>query len=827
MRPPPLLFFAVFLAPPPFGIPFQKTVPANPALEKVSKASRARARQAFGHLPLYFLANQGQVDDEGVAFYLKGAEKTLFFTPGGVTFALKDPKQDPGQRWTARLDFLGANPDVKPIGEDLRPAVFSYFHGPRENWKTAIPAYGRIVYPDLWPGIDLVYSGKVDQLKYRFLVHPGADPGQIRLAWRGVSGLTLEESGKLEVATPAGSFTDGVPRAWQVLDGEERPVSMRYALAEDGGGQARAYGFDLGAYDPSAPLVLDPVVLIYCGYLGGTSPEGKWGGIVVDAAGNAFVTGATLSSESTFPATVGPDLTFNANWDAYVAEVNASGTALVYCGYIGGGSTDIGYGIGLDATGNAYVTGYTESDETSFPVAVGPDLTHNGVGDAFVARVNPSGTALDYCGYIGGTGVEYSYGIAVDSSGNAYVTGLTQSDQTSFPVTVGPGLTFNGLQDAFVARVNASGSALDYCGYIGGVASETGYAVTVDTLGKACVTGQTGSDQFSFPVAVGPDLTFNGGTNDAFVARVNVSGSALDYCGYIGGASAESGRGVAVDSSGNVYLTGWTDSTQASFPVVVGPDLTYNGGVHDAFVARVNAGGTGLDYCGYIGGTLGDRGESLVVDDLGQAFVTGDTFSDESSFPVGIGPDLTFNGADDAFVARVDSLGSGLDFCGYLGGASADYGFGVALGPMGGIFLTGFANSTEATFPVTVGPDLTFNGAGDSFVARIRADKLILKILPDPLISGQVGVFAMTGGTPNAPTWLIYSLSGPGSTYVPSLHVTLGLAHPKKAAGPTKTDGLGWVTWQRRIPRKLAGRNVWLQAAQDGQASNVVATSVQ
>ncbi|MFQ5748441.1 MAG: SBBP repeat-containing protein, partial [Planctomycetota bacterium] len=706
-------------------------------------------------------------------------------------------------------------------------AVFSYFHGPRENWKTAIPAFGRIVYPDLWPGIDLVYSGTIKQFKYRFLVRPGADPAQIRLAWRGVSGLTVNDSGELEVATPAGSFKDGVPRAWQILDGKEHPVSMRYALAEAGDRSAFSFGFDLGAYDPAAPLVLDPVVLIYCGYLGGTSPEGKWGGIAVDAAGNAFVAGATFSDETSFPVTAGPDLLFNGNWDAYVAKVNPAGTALLYCGYIGGAATDIGYAIALDASGNAYVTGYTESDAASFPVAVGPDLTQNGAGDAFVARVNPSGTSLGYCGYIGGTGVEYSYGIAVDSSGNAYVTGLTQSDQTSFPVTVGPDLTFNGLQDAFVARVNPSGSALDYCGYIGGIASEVGYAVTADASGKALVTGQTASGQASFPVAVGPDLTFNGGTNDAFVARVNLSGSALDYCGYIGGNAPESGRGIAVDASGNAYVTGWTDSTEASFPVALGPDLTYNGGVHDAFVTRVNAGGTGLDYCGYIGGVLGDRGESIVVDDLGQVFMTGDTFSDESSFPVSIGPDLTFNGANDAFVARVNALGSGLDFCGYIGGASADYGYGIALDILGGIFVTGFANSTEATFPVTVGPDLTFNGAGDSFVARVRADKLILKIAPDPLIAGQVGVFSVTGGDPNTPTWLAYSLAGPGSTYVPPLHVTLGLSHPKKAAGPTNTDSLGWVTWRRRIPRKLVGRNIWLQAAQDGQGSNVVATSVQ
>ncbi len=288
---------------------------------------------------------------------------------------------------------------------------------------------------------------------------------------------------------------------------------------------------------------------------------------------------------------------------------------------------------------------------------MGPDLTFNGGPfDAFGAKVNAAGTALVYAGYIGGSGEDRGTGIAVDGAGNAYVTGDTSSTQATFPVLVGPDLTFNGgLFDAFVAKVNAAGTALVYAGYIGGSDSDLGFGIAVDGTGNAYVTGQTVSTEASFPVSVGPDLTYNG-ANDAFVAKVNASGAALAYAGYIGGSSDDLGAGIAVDVAGNAYVTGRTSSTEATFPVLVGPDLTLNGGPTDAFVAKVNAAGTALVYAGYIGGSDDDFGHSIAVDGAGNAYVAGETLSTEATFPVGVGPDLTFNGATDAFVAKVGEL---------------------------------------------------------------------------------------------------------------------------------------------------------------------------
>jgi hypothetical protein len=284
-------------------------------------------------------------------------------------------------------------------------------------------------------------------------------------------------------------------------------------------------GFDVGKYDPRHELVIDPQVLLYCGYIGGAQNECAYD-IVVDSSGNAYVAGETQSDHSSFPVAVGPDTTYNGGWDAFVAKVKADGSGLLYCGYIGGSQDEYARGISVDTSGNAYVAGRTQSDENSFPVKDGPDTTHNGNWDGFVAKVSADGTNLLYCGYIGGAQYDYTYSITVDTSGNAYVAGETQSDHSSFPVAVGPDTTYNGGWDAFVAKVKADGSGLIYCGYIGGSQDDYAWGISVDSSGNAYVAGYTNSTEGqNFPVTVGPDLTYNGNYWDVFVARVGPSTS--------------------------------------------------------------------------------------------------------------------------------------------------------------------------------------------------------------------------------------------------------------------------------------------------------------
>ena len=405
--------------------------------------------------------------------------------------------------------------------------------------------------------------------------------------------------------------------------------------------------------------------------------------------------------------------------DAFVAKVKADGTDLVYLGYIGGAGRDEGYGIAVDKAGNAYVTGLTNSDQSTFPVKVGPSLVFGGGTDAFVAKVKADGTALVYCGYIGGAGDDEGFGVAVDAAGNAYVTGSTESDQTTFPVRVGPDLVFGGGGvDAFVAKVKADGTALLYAGYIGGAGFDEAFGIAVDSAGNAYVTGDTSSDQTTFPVKVGPDLNYNLGSSDAFVAKVKADGTTLVYLGYIGGAREDLGFGIAVDAAGNAYVTGSTESDQTTFPVKVGPDLVFNG-VIDAFVAKVKADGTMLLYAGYIGGAAVDEGFSIAVDTAGNAYVTGNTGSDQSSFPVKGGPDLSINGEFDAFVAKVKADGTALLYAGYIGGAGGDVGLGVAVDAAGNVYVAGRTSSDQNTFPVTVGPARIFSGGDDAFIAKI------------------------------------------------------------------------------------------------------------
>ena len=721
--------------------------------------------QDFGKMPLYFIPNQGQMDAQ-VAYYLQGKDKTIYFTSEGLTYLLSERRAgeeiaektasvkehlviNPAERelrsrrdqrrFAVKLDFVGANADVRPSGEEKTGAVISYFKGKPEEWKAGLPTYSRIVYKDLWPGIDVAYYGTVDKMKYEFVVHPGSDPSLIRLAYRGASAVEVNGEGRLEVRTPAGGFEDDRPVGYQEINGDRVDVAISYLLEEQpvikprpNGQEAvtksYVYGFVVGAYDRTKLLILDPAVLVYCGYIGGSDAD-QGDCIEVDNEGNTYIAGSTRSTEATFPVISGHlDQTFNGDRDAFVAKVNALGNALVYCMYVGGSSTESPKDIAIDGEGNVYIAGYTLSDQMTFPAIFFADVTFNGNMDAFIAKFNSSGTELFYCGYIGGAGNDCANGIAVDTHGDAYITGWTASISDTFPVLGGPDLIQNGDLDAFVAKVNSTTKALEYCGYIGGSGADEGLGIAVYSLGTfhtAYITGYTESTEDTFPVSGGGDLTHNGGF-DAFIAVFGTPAVDTGFsCGYIGGSGDDVGYDIALNMEkvGSfelpfVYVTGSTNSTQATFPVVNGPDLTHNGG-YDAFIAKYR--GWSPIYCGYIGGGGYEEGLGIEVDYLSKAaYVTGRTYSTEASFPVVGGPDLTYNGDSDAFVAKVNASGTALVYCGYIGGLDWDGAYDIAVDRSGNAYVTGEIHSTQATFPVIRGPDLTYNGgADDAFVAKI------------------------------------------------------------------------------------------------------------
>ena len=733
---------------------------AGPTLTDISQrllgVRTEQPNRDFGRGPVFFVPNLGQIDRR-VVFYAQGRDRTVYFAPDGLTIALDYARgteaKGPAARWAVKVDFPGARKGVRPEGLKENGGIVSFFQGKPEEWRTGLPAYSEIIYRDLWPGIDLIYKGEKDLLKYEFVVDPGADPSMIRIAYQGTTAVVLTAEGGLTVETPAGNFGDDAPIAYQEINGRRESVAVAYALAAaEAGSETRTIVFKTGSYDRSRTIVLDPVVLISCGYIGGASPD-VCEAVAVDASGNVYVTGETQGGAA-FPVTAGPDLTGNGGADAFIAKIPESGTGLVYCGYIGGSANEYGNCIAVDTAGNAYVAGGTNSSETTFPVTGGPDLTHGSGGgglDGFIAKVNPEGTALVYCGYIGGNKLDIANGIAIDASGRAYVAGYTYG--SDFPVLVGPDLSFNGGEsDAFIARISASGTAFEYCGYIGGSGDDNAEAIAIDASGNAYVAGGTASADF--PAAVGPDLTPDG-DSDAWVAKVNPSGTIIERCGFIGGSAYDTARAIAIDPSGAVYVAGDTGSTETSFPVTGGPDPTYNGGTSiyggDLFVAKIDPSGAGLVYCGYVGGSGNDWVSGIAVDGAGRAFVCGTTDSPEASFPVINGPDLTYNGgSEDAFAAAISADGATLVYCGYIGGSEGDEAHGLALDEWGTVLVVGATMSGQATFPVAVGPDLTHNGGWDGFVARVSAGvagPTLASLNPSSGTAGDPGFFLSVAGT--------------------------------------------------------------------------------
>ena len=576
-------------------------------------------------------------------------------------------------------------------------------------------------------------------MKYEFRVAAGHDPNEIRFFYEGADTF-VNEAGQIEVTTPVGGFVDERPYAYQVVDGERLAVPASYSETARSG-DAAVYGFQLGAYDPRHPIIIDPAVLVYAGYIGGSSRDEAYG-VDVDSQGNAYIVGTTESSEMTFPVTVGPQLTFdNRTSDVFVAKVDSTGTRLIYAGYVGGTFFDHGEDIAVDSAGNAYITGWTRSAD--FPTIGSLDSSHNGRKDAFVAKISADGTQLIYSGYIGGNQEDEGQGIDIDADGNAYLVGRTQSSQTTFPVLVGPDLTFNaGNSDAFVAKVDAGG-ALAYAGYIGGDQFDSGFGIVVDQQSHAFVTGYTKSTADTFPVVGGPMPEYNG-SEDAFVSKVSADGRSLIYSGYLGGPLADRGHGIGIDAAGNAYIAGLTSSPpDTNFPVAVGPSLEF-GGLVDAFVAKISADGGTVLYAGYIGGLTDDRANAIAVDALGNVFVCGSTLSDQQSFPVSVGPDLTWDGGREAFVAKVNASGRGLDFATYIGGVDHERARGIAVDPRGAAYVVGVSASPAAEFPAG-GPDLSFNGFADAFIAKIDSTVIspggvvnAASFAPGPLAPGEI-----------------------------------------------------------------------------------------
>jgi len=433
--------------------------------------------------------------------------------------------------------------------------------------------------------------------------------------------------------------------------------------------------------------------------------------ISVDVSGNTYVTGWTESSD--FPTTSGVfDTSHNSQTDAFVAKLYHTGNDLGYSTFLGGMLDDLGYGIAVDHSGNAYVTGETWSSD--FPHTTGAlDTSHNGQMDAFVVKLSPDGNTLTYATFIGGFDFDYGNDIAVDNSGYAYTAGVTWS--ADFPVVVGSFDTeHNDESDAFVAKLNPTGSDLSYSSFVGGDFEDEALAIALAGASYAYVVGYTASD--NFPVTTGAYDTTPNGDFDVFAAKFNTTGSDLDYATFLGGNNSDYGRSIVVDDSLYAYVTGETISND--FPSTSGAfDETHNGDL-DAFVVKLNPEGSDLDYASFLGGANSDIGYGIFLDDSLYTYVTGETFS--AGFPTTAGAfDVTYNDNGDAFVAKLNPAGSALDYASFLGGLDSDIGYDIVLDSSRCAYLTGITGSPN--FPTTQAAfDTDYNGDRDVFVVKLN-----------------------------------------------------------------------------------------------------------
>jgi hypothetical protein len=714
-----LIFIAFILLSIPYLSSIQQNVPSHP------DDKSQWVENSINSLPLYFVENKGQVDD-GVDYFLKMPAARVYFAADHIVYRivcrkleekrnsdLADNPEDRGTGYSGskdiRMTYQQANKYVAVRGREEKKAKFNYFKGnDPEMWVAGARSYGKVLYKELYPYIDLEVSGSRERIKHEYKVKPGGSAEDIRIGYQGIDLIRINDRGQLEIHAGEVTLIEDVPVSYQWVDGNKIDVGTAYVIHKD-----NTLGFIVDEYRKDLELIIDPW-LVYSTFLGGVTFDYAKD-IAVDADGNVFVTGHTGSND--FPTTtVAYDKTWNGgNNDIFVTKLNAAGTELVYSTYIGGTSDDRGYGIALDSDGHAYVTGTTSSSD--FPVTVGVcyDSSFNGVRDAFVTKIGDFGNLLNYSTFLGGTDVEDGYAIAVDSGGNAYVTGHTSS--TNFPATGGVfDPTHNGGKDVFVSKINYAGTALSYSTFLGWSADEDGRGIAVDEAGCAYITGKTESTFFPI-IGTSFDTSYNLG-GDMFVSKLNSIGSGLHYSTFLGGSSEDYGNDIALDSSGNAYVVG--TSYSMDYPTAGSRYDNSHNGTRDIVVTKLNKAGTALSYSTFLGGSGSDWGEGIAVDLYGNAYVTGYTFSTDFPTTPGAYSNSRIGDSYDVIIGCLSTDSPHLIFSTYLGGESQDEGKGIAIDKGGCIYITG--NTSSSDFPTTPGAyDRTFEGYSGSFASQSSA----------------------------------------------------------------------------------------------------------
>jgi uncharacterized protein (TIGR03437 family) len=733
-----------------------------------------RAEAKVMSVPLSFEPNQGQAAAT-VQFLSRGAGYAIFLAPGKVVLNLERQKpasapatgQTPeaASADTLRMSLIGANAKANAVGLAPQPGVVSYFIGnDPKNWRSGIPTYGKVNYGQIYPGVDLIFYGNQRQLEYDFVVAPGADPS--RIAWR-IDGAraSIDAEGNLVLSAPNGPASFKKPVLYQMNGDQKTPVEGSFAVA---GHEIR---FRLGSYDHSRALIIDPV-LSYATYLAGSSTDhiglptgpgnlavGMSQGIALDSAGSVYVTGYTYSID--FPtktpyqpapptkvAGVSPG-----QWpSAFVTKFSPDGSSLVYSTYLGGNGYDNAYAIAVDSSGNAYVTG--ETDSPDFPVTNGAYQTvcspaPNNTGapvqnssdcyssntSAFVTKLNPTGTSLVYSTFLGGNGSwAYATAIAVDGAGRAYIAGNENEDcyrgqpytfQSCFPTT--NGAVIGGVQPvggdpqfAFVAAFDPTGAQLLYSTLFGDLNFQCtiacggdtyGTGIAVDASGYFYLVGETMASNLPTTAGViqptgaplGNPATYVQAWR-GFIAKFNpvtsAGGASLAYSTYLGGKTGNTGdfiSGIAIDNESYAYVVGFTNSkdfpvTSGAYQTVCGPNGQNCAAAH---VTKLNPTGSAIVWSTFVGDAKGDASDAVFftgpiqLDGTGNIYITGQV---GTGFPMINPVEPTATGGDQqVLVAELDPTGSKLLFSTTIGsnGLNTTEPAGLAVDSAGDIYLAG------------------------------------------------------------------------------------------------------------------------------------------
>ncbi|MBM2815202.1 MAG: type sorting protein [Ignavibacteria bacterium] len=622
----------------------------------------------------------------------------------------------------------GDFPVTKFNGINKSEGRYNYFLGnDKTKWASNVSLYNEVQIANVYDGIDVRYYYDEGQIRYDYVVKPGADLSQIRLKVDIGDDDNyykfINSNGELVIRTSIGEVTQGKLFAYQFETNDENiadnklstenknsekiQISANFIMYPDG-----SIGFETGNYNRDLALIIDP--LVYSTFIGGVNNDFSTG-LMMDPSRNSIVIGYTNSNASSFPVTSGAyDVTLNGGNDLFVTKFNFYGTSLDFTTYIGGSGADFGQSLYLDGSNNIYVTGYTLS--TNYPSTSGAfDASSNGTYDIIVSKINSTGSSLLYSTYVGASEADYSTSIAVDGSGNAYVVGYTAS--TTFPTTSGAyDVSHNGGNDIIVFKLNSGGTALSYSTFIGGTGDDLGNSIAVDGSGYAYIGGNSLSG--NYPTTSGSYQTTIGGATDVIVTKLNTTGTALVYSTFVGNTSHEFGNALVIDDDGNAYITGETRSN--NFPTTSGAyDQSFNLGLNDVYVTKLNSSGTGLVYSTFIGGTSTDIAYSMAIDKWNDIFITGNTGS--TNYPTTSGAyGTSASGLGDIFISKLNPSGNILMYSTYIGGTAADNGKSIAWdGSLRNVFIAGNTQSTN--YPVSYGAfDESSNGNSDAFVTKIQ-----------------------------------------------------------------------------------------------------------